>query len=333
MNSYGVALGDETMMAYDDLFAEADVLPTREQIEQLSSAMPFKRGLIQQIQRQGFTGDPDNQEEVLGFLRQCCEEAGVSILEETLRNWLKGKQPAPREDKRENIYKVCFALNMTASEAKGFFLKAFFSRPFNYKSIYEATCFFCLNTGRSYADVLRLEQMIKEVDAHIPSDFEVTEEIGQVLSDITEEDAFVRFMTENRAVFDEQTQTAAKRVNVLLQQCYHIANQYCERFLHHEAHKKITSSDSLLNLIYGYAARSTEDGKKTYLKSVSKSNFPAMIRVNFPQRQQIRNISNGTASYDVLRKALIMFYFFHFFAQHQLEGETVLMFSMSLNMV
>lgn len=76
----------------------------------------------------------------------------------------------------------------------------------------------------------------------------------------------------------------------------------------------IESIDDLLNEIQGYDARATYKGDKIYDKSINKSRLPDEIRSNFPQREQIKQIKAGKASYDTIRKALIMFKFYHFFA-------------------
>ena len=68
--------------------------------------------------------------------------------------------------------------------------------------------------------------------------------------------------------------------------------------------------------MFGFNARAVKDGKKLYAKAISESDFPPAIRRNFPQREQIKNILDDDAnvSDDALRKALIAFSFFEFYA-------------------
>ena len=64
--------------------------------------------------------------------------------------------------------------------------------------------------------------------------------------------------------------------------------------------------------------------ESVYKKSISKSNFPELIKRNWPQREQFAQIlEKKTASYDVIRRALIMLTFYDFTANatvnHALE--------------
>jgi hypothetical protein len=73
--------------------------------------------------------------------------------------------------------------------------------------------------------------------------------------------------------------------------------------------------DELLRIIYGYGARAEENDQKVHKQSISKSNFPDLIKRNWPQREQFQQIlDKKTASYDTIRRALIMLGFYDFFA-------------------
>lgn len=318
--------GTETWQAGDDMVDHAgheNRLPDREYIEWLSDALPFKHQLFKQMNACGFSGSQDDIDQALQFLQKCCHAAGVDILPKTLVSWLKNGKVASTADNRKNIYKLCFALNMNVNQTKEFFLKGVLERPFNYKDLYESVCFFCLNTKRPYADVEQLVAKISNLPKREDADYaENTEQIGNEIAGFTTEEELIDFWINSCASFEKQQQTVTREVKNLLNSCYSIATRYNERFCYEGKPKKVSSPAALLETIYGYGARKTQGGKRIFRRSISKSDFPASIKKNFPQNQQLHDILKGTASHDVLRKALIVLDFFCYFADVKLTEDS-----------
>lgn len=304
-----------TQYAYGEIFnydfAKVD-LPGREYFDSLDDTSLFVEAVTNRALELGYQKDTD----LVTFLMGLCKEANVVLSRQTISNWLSKGVPASSESGRENIYKLCFALKMDALQTAEFFLKAYLERPFNYKNLHEAIYFFCMNNGLGYCDAEWLiERINNEPIVENPKAQDITKEIGAALQAIHTEDELINFLKENRAGFAIQNKTATERIERLLAECYRLATQLEE--------KKVSNVDELLDTIYGYNARATfgqkdTDGKPVsipvYKKSISDSGFPALIKKNFPQRQQFENISKRKASYDVIRKALIMLRFYYFFA-------------------
>ena len=148
---------------------------------------------------------------------------------------------------------------------------------------------------------------VKNDDAEI-----VTEQIGYDISLITTEDDLVKYLVTNRSGFTVQSQTATNKIKELIEECKDLAKK--EYKLLHNGEISVENVDELLSVITGYYARETVNGEKLYKQSISKSKLPELIRKNFPQREQFKQIEDGKASFDTIRKALIMLKFYSFFA-------------------
>ena len=311
---------DETRLAQDQFFIldPDEELPGNEYIDQLDDLSLFTDGITRCLLKLGYHDFECDVGKTVSLVRECCVKAGVDISRQTLVNWFTGSIPSASAAGRENVYKLCFALKLTADETCEFFLKSYLERPFNYKNIHEAVYFFCLNTGRDYTNAVRL---IEQIDASPlvdnPDAIDLTEAIGEHLQGISDEKEFLDFIADNRSGFNCQNKTATDKIEELIREAMPLAEQEYRMF--HEAEegyvpRTINSIDALLSVIYDYSAREVFEDKKVHQQSISKSAFPDTIKRNFPQRQQFENILKHKASYDSIRKALIMLNFYCFFA-------------------
>ena len=302
----------------EDIFADFEFdygdVPGKEYIESLNTVTTFYDYTYAYAQKNGFEEDKSNADALAKFIIKLGEErrAPLSSLN-TVKNWLKKAPPVANQAGRENVYTLCFAFGLNAKETKEFFLKAYLERPFNYKNIHEAVYFFCMNNGLSYTDAQRMIKKIKFAPEIKNDDAEkVTEQIGYDISLLTTEDDLVKYLVTNRSGFTVQSQTATNRIKELIEECKDLAKK--EHKLLHNGDISVENVDELLTVITGYYARETVNGEKLYKQSISKSKLPELIRKNFPQREQFKQIEDGKASFDTIRKALIMLKFYGFFA-------------------
>ena len=302
----------------EDAFADFEFyygeVPGKEYIESLNIVTTFYEYTYVYAKKNGFKEDKSNADALAKYILKLGEErkAPLSSLN-TVKNWLKKAPPAANQAGRENVYTLCFALGLNAKETKEFFLKAYLERPFNYKNIHEAVYFFCMNNGLSYTDAQRMIEKIESAPEVNNADVErVTEQIGYDISLMTTEDDLVKYLVTNCSSFSIQNQTATNKIKELIEECKDLAKK--EYKLLHNGDISVENVDELLTVITGYYARETVNGDKLYKQSISKSKLPELIRKNFPQREQFKQIEDGKASFDTIRKALIMLKFYSFFA-------------------
>lgn len=307
-----------TEYIYGSLFCldfEKEGLPGKEDMEKQNTVTNFVEYVCSHARRCGYTGDINDISKLAAFLAGKCKDAQVKISRQTLVNWLTKGMPSNTESGRENVYRLCFALQMNCRQTAEFFLKAYLERPFNYKEIHEAVYFFCMNNGLTYSDAVRIISTIECCDVvENPYADDITEQIGARLAGIKTEEELVRYLIKNRSGFNVQNLSATNKIEELIESCYEIAPK--EYALTYPYAKDITvgNIDELLSVIYGYNARAKEDGIDLYKKTISKSNFPKLIKQNWPDRERFQQIFDKTASYDVIRRALIMLLFYDYFA-------------------
>ena len=311
-----------TELVYGSLFGydfEDKILPKIEDLEKIISIYTFREYIYTHAVRCGFTGNVSDTEGLQQFVSKKCNEAGIELgsgTEDTIGRWLKGL-PAKTMDGRDKVYKLCFALQMNAAQTMEFFLKAYLERPFNYKQISEAVYFYCLNNGYTYPDAIRIISVIEAHDVvSNPYADNVTEQIGAQLAEIESEEKLIKYLVENRSGFLKQNQTAINKINELKQSCFDIAPREYAISCNTNAEEMIIKNkvDSLLNVIYGYSADKSSDQKKIFKKSLKDSKIPKFITNNWPDKENFSRIKHGNASYDVIRRALIMLVFYDFFA-------------------
>lgn len=314
----------ESVWSFDDM-DDMDEVPRdlRDYIESFQEKNPFADKLWEVLKRRDFSGQREDINDAVSFILDRCKGTGVNGLSrQTLKNWISQSGPNDSFQGRENVYKLCFALEMDVSEAGEFFLKGYLQRPFNYKEPHEAVYYFCLNTRRSYSEAEKLiEQIEGELEAPLEaSEYRHTADIGRELQTLDTEKAFLTYVADQRGAFLHKNHTAVNTINDLIQRSKSIANELYGKAQHDdEAAEKVDSNLGLLTEIYGRPARAVKRGTNVY-SSLSNSNFPALIRRNMLQDQQLSNILNGKGTYEAIRKAIILLKFYEFFAAAELNG-------------
>ena len=311
-----------TEFVYGDYFGfdfEAETLPEIEVMETMDSISTFCEYVHAHAMRCGYSNSVLDVKELALFVAEKCKAMDITLgsgTKATIGRWLKKGLPANTADGRDNVYKLCFVLEMNAKQTVEFFLKAYLERPFNYKNINEAVYFFCMKNGLTYADAIRIITVVENSDiVSNPYADNVTEQIGAQLAELESEEQLLKYLIENRSGFLIQNQTATERIEELVQSCSQIAPKEYAIYYPYEKEITVNNIDELLSVIYGYSARATENAKPVYKKSISKSHLPELVRRNWPQREQFQQIlDKKNASYDVIRRALIMLAFYDFYA-------------------
>ncbi len=297
-------------------------LPGERYMEELKSTKPFARKLREYVaSKYGFT--EENDDALIDFLYPICKQEQTGITKANLKSWL---QSIPRitctktwDDGRDKVYQLCFALHMTESEAKDFFLKAALERPFNFKDLRDTVYYFAFKNGLRYPQARELLAEAAAIPFDETANTEiVTMRIQKTVSSCSDRVSLLAYIAENRYSFELTSSAAAKKIRDLLPLCYYFAEK---EYLDSEGKRRsVKNIDDLLSVIYDYPAREKAAGQSAYSQSISKSDFPDLIKKNFPQREQFKNIEAGKASYDVLRKALLILQFYYFFAHVAING-------------
>ena len=84
---------------------------------------------------------------------------------------------------------------MDGADTAVFLLKSCLCRPFNYKNTNEAVYFYCLSKGLRYGDARRIIARVEEAQKSVPEGNVCTEQIGQELEIMRDEDDLVEYTT------------------------------------------------------------------------------------------------------------------------------------------
>lgn len=285
-----------------------------------------------------FKGDIDNLNDINDFIKVAYDNAGFkgdkgsgafSYNPSSLKSWIDGKV-LPTVEKAQ---KMCMCLGMSADEAIEFIFKGCLAKPFNFKNIWDSVCYYCLNNGKSFADAQRIMNEIEKANIQ-PEQYPENDtiKIGEQIKSKTNDDDLIRYLSANKKGFAEQNQGALDTLKRLVKDSVELAEWERKEIFHDTAESEIKSEKdipSILSVILGYDARATQVEKvgdeyqrrDIYKKKISKSNFPNLIKNDFPQPQQLQNILNGKkTSAEAIRKAIILFTFYNMFTKLKKDG-------------
>ncbi len=306
---------EKTEIAFGKIFTYDfdEELPGKEYVEKFDDVKLFSDGIKSRAIELGYKEDINNISKLSAFIFERCSKKDLGISLQTIKNWIESGKASADKNGRKNIYKLCFALEFNAEQAKTFFLKCYLERPFNFKDINESVYFFCLKNGKSYEEA---KKIINEIDNKKATSSDKCEEntvrIGSKIAKLKASNELIDYITQNIATFNTSNKTATEKIAELIAKNIAVAEEYRKTFLLDDEYSKVNSIDDVLKILYGFSAR--ESGSEIK-KGISASSFPEYIKRNFPQRQQFENISKYKATYDVIRKALIMLVFSAFFME------------------
>ena len=335
---------DATILAKEETYCidyEAEDIFDRgaNYLDELASKKFFYEAVTNYIKKSSadFQGDIENSDDILIFLKQAYEKAGVkgdkkksafSYNPTSLKEWICGKRiPSKTETQR-----IALCLGMNVLEATEFILKGSLVKPFNFKDIQDSVCYFCLNTGLTFADAQNIIEEIENADV-VPEKYPENDtiKIGEKVQTIKSKDNLIEYLAANKEGFETQNQTALNMLRELVKKSVVLAEwerTETKEFLGDICTHAIESEEdvpAILSIILGYEARAKIDGVEVYKKKISESNFPDLVKNNFPQPQQLQDILNGKkTSTEAIRKAIILFTFYNIFAKLKKEKKTEL---------
>lgn len=244
-----------------------------------------------------------------------------------VRNWLEGNSVV-NPAYRKNMYDLCIALDMDIIQTKTFFAKYYLEAPFNLKNREDAIFYFGIKNNLPYQTIKELLGEFENIEKE-DGNIENTNEVGDILSQISDINLFREYMLKHVFSKRQQYNSAAENILKLLKKSAFYAEK--ERAINPEllrldykgdlsAENPIDRKDGsinvrgLLSVIYNIDLLDEES-----IIHISE-NLPKRFRINFPRQQELTRIKNRDASPDVYRKALIILQFYCFFAKILLES-------------
>ena len=268
-------------------------------------------------------GQSERKAAMTGLIQRGAAGHGVKLSRNTLNEWLTGgRDPSVSSSDsqtRENIYRLCAALNLDMELTEELFEKVFFSRAFDLKVMKEFAFFFFarrdLKAGiegcRWYAAGEYVWESAEKTVHPAGSDAEPPIKNTVLLADRTEtmnEKEFLAFLSGHQDTFVRENRFARARERIS-----ETARSICRIIpeLRQESAEEEIPYEPIINHILGYSQRSSSGAVGTVSSLKSQ---PPQLTTNFPTGQILRKICIGdVCSYDQVYKmySLLLFYRYH----------------------
>ena len=267
------------------------------------------------------------------FLQACCKDKGITVASAaTLYNWFhKDIRPDRTEQRREAMFALAFALELTVEETRKLFHKVYLDRAFNKRSYRELIYYHCLKRGNTYSYAQKLislvsfsedikdatvrTEVISEQTATFADDMDLLAYIHNrphnfSLSNVAANAEYekqwekARLTVDRELGFAKRNSTKTKRVR----------GNWDSKRLADLAEKDINSAAFDFEIITG---QSITGAKGTKPLSFKNKHLPKEIAVNFPASPSL----GKNPSHEQLRKMIVLLFSYEFWFNVQEADE------------
>lgn len=241
----------------------------------------FLEGVIRRFSALGLCYELTDTEAMITEIKMRYKHRLGKSCPRTVIEWFRGTPPSVTN--RRNNYELCYALEMNLQETAEFFQKSFLTLPFNYKDASDAVFFYCLLNGRDYSVIDSMLKIVNETEMPSSSNTETQMHAQNILS-ISDDNAFIQYISKHCYSDSQQYKTAKERIASLV-----------------EEHRVGSLADLHAELV-GFKYQSIKKEKW-----VNSHKLPKRFTESLPMDGSFDKIIKGeTVSYEVLRKALII---------------------------
>lgn len=277
-----------------------DIVKGIERAKDLGKRPVFMEGVSARLNELGYACTAEDTGLILTEVKRRYKELLGFSCPRTVQEWIKGT--APGVTNRRNNYDLCYALEMDFQQTAVFFQKHYLTLPFNVKSSVDAVFMYALYHMKPYSDVTGLLEKSKgfvpQENAHTS-----TSQIAAMIFDIDDDEKFMQYLSEHCYDNEQQFQHARRMINDKLDTVRKRIEKYdADRIISKDRLNSLTI-EALLGFKY-------QQGGKT----AKKSKLPKRFTESLPNDVTLGKIINGNvASYDLLRKTLMLLSFYNFY--------------------
>lgn len=318
----------------DDYYCDA--------IEFLNKAERFRSfsdGLTLFIKSHGYQDDENDVSKKTDFLFNKLKSNNIKISKSTIKDWFSEKR-RPDYKSRENIFKICFGLELTPEETDKFFYDIYFDRSFNYRNIKELVYFYCLNTHKNYQHANQLIDYINnllDTSDKLDEDSTImTQFINTQSRNFSNDNELIQFVIKHQHNFKKNNVRGRKIFNELLDKvkgksedkknidrdlssCGLVVQESMINKLE-IAKLDIASIDFMFFVINNIDFVKYEKEHKDF-SFIKNANLHKIILTNYPTKHTFSDIiKDSKYSYEALRKAIILLQFYSFWFEAHLNS-------------
>ena len=285
---------------YDPSSAE-DMIEGINQAIELDSQPLFQEGLSRRLTELGMPCTENDTELMLGEVKRRYKELLGKSCPKAVENWVKGTTPGITN--RCNNFDLCYALEMNYEQVYVFFQKFFLTIPFNVKSREDAVYLYCFYHHKPYDTVVK---MLADSDTFVPQEnaHTATSQIATMIQSTDDDDRFMEYLSKHCYGNKQQFQLARQSINQEIE----IIKETISKDPTKNVQKERANSSVIAELL-GYKYQ-REDRKKLGKK------LPKRFRESLINDETLGKIIRGEeATYETLRKALMLLKFYSFYSE------------------
>ncbi|MCD8239597.1 MAG: hypothetical protein LUC92_09730 [Clostridiales bacterium] len=322
-------------------------------LEDNNKFRPFSKGLDELLLKCDYSGDINNITEKTNYLFNKITALPYKISKKTIEDWFSDeRRPNLSEKSRQNMFILCFALELNIEQLQWFFKNVYFDHSFNCRDKEEAVYYYCFNNKLPYSKAVELDNIVQGFPV-IQDDSDeriATKAIYDRIENIHNDKEFIEYIKNNNSCFLQNSQSAYNVIQGLLdnikgkkedkkvfnsvkakgrvsssdmdkiEKCGLVVQDYIkdkdnfnfEKF----KGKDISSVDFMLAVIFDLDVLNLNEGSVYSFAKDSK--LSDIARRNFPGKKIFSDIisKKKSASFDGMRKIVILLRSYEFFYEN-----------------
>ena len=301
---------DSTQYIYDEMILDnpvlnpsspSDLITGINKALELDSQPIFLEGLAKRLCELGTICTKDDKQIMLAEVKRRFKQLLGKSCPKAVTNWIKGTPPGVTN--RCNQYDLCYALEMNEQQVHIFFEKYYLSIPFNVKSRIDAVYFYCFVHQKPYSAVTKMLEassgFVPQENAHTH-----TSQIARTIRETDDDDKFLGYLSAHCYGSEQQFQLARQIIN---EDIGYIKQRLVDN-KYKGVRKNRENSGVIAELLgYRYQAKDRKNRKKMLPKRFTESLINDVT---------LGKIINGEkATYETLRKALMLCRFYRFYSE------------------
>ena len=300
-----------------------DVINGIEKARKLENQSVFLEGLSARLNQLGISCTPKDTEIMLAEVKKRYKTLLGKNCPRTVQEWCR--ETVPSVTNRQNNYELCYALEMDFQQTSVFFQKNYLTLPFIVKSKTDAVFMYCLYYKKPYSAVIELLErskgFVSQKNAHTS-----TNQIRMAILETDDDEKFLRYLSEHCYDNEQQFQVAREIIkseieiikDEIMAKSFSVKKSRAEieedkkEGIYYKNDPPILrnrlGSLTIENLL-GYNYQNKND-------RIRNTELPKRFTESLPNDVTLGKILNdGVASYDLLRKTLMLVKFYNFYSQ------------------
>lgn len=303
---------DSTQYIYDEVIfgdpvldpsSPGDLISGINKALELDSAPIFADGLAKRLCELGVVCTKDDKQIMLAEVKRRFKQLLGKSCPKAVEKWVKGTPPGVTN--RCNQYDLCYALEMDLIQVRVFFQKYYLTIPFNVKDRVDAVYLYCFAHRKPYSTAVK---MLSDSSGFVPQEnaHTHTSQIKQTILETDDDDKFLGYLSAHCYGNEQQFQLARQIIN---EDIGYIKKTLCDDPTK-DVHKGRENSSVVAELL-GYKYQRDK-------KNEQRRMLPKRFTESLINDVTLGKIINGEkATYETLRKALMLCRFYRFYNEAQ----------------